>query len=282
MSRLLALVEATAHPFILLRDWQNSPSSFTSTVLPSKFHFEVLAPDHSRTCAQQPCRNYGPHHRLGNPMETTCTPNTSPQPGGGNQGVYFPPMPATPDIDFRPWTSYQSQAFEIELYGNPPNASSQKWADWISCTEQYLLQEHPWAAQGRGATLQVVMKPLVTPKLTTTWRRGKPAVWEQLQVRFQLAVKQPSTMTAGPVRGFMRALQDAPQHWIGPPTWGQLLDTSHHSFRYRDPHAAELVQHTITHQLKETQQAANDENHLQYKEWLKQGIEGALQKSQKQ
>ena len=43
ISRLLALVEATAHPFILLGDWQNSPSSFTSTVLPS----EVLAPDQS-------------------------------------------------------------------------------------------------------------------------------------------------------------------------------------------------------------------------------------------
>lgn len=114
----------------------------------------------------------------------------------------FPPMPATPDIDFRPWTSYQSQAFEIELYGNPPNALTQRWADWISCTEQYLLQEHPWAAQGRGASLQAVIKPLVFTKITTTWKRGRPAFWEQLQVRFQLAVKQPTTMTAGPIRGF--------------------------------------------------------------------------------
>ena len=34
---------------------------------------------------------------------------------------------------------------------------------------------------------------------------------------------------------------------------------------------AELVQHTIGHQLHESQQAADDENHLPYKEWLKQG-----------
>ena len=109
---------------------------------------------------------------------------------------YFPPLPATPDIDFRPWTSYQSQAFEIELYGIPPNGQAQKWADWISCTEQYLLQEHPWAAQGRGASLRVIIKPLVSTKITTTWKKGKPAFWEQLQVRFQLAVKQPTEQLA--------------------------------------------------------------------------------------
>ena len=49
------------------------------------------------------------------------------------------------------------------------------------------------------------------------------------------------------------------------------MDTSHHWVKFRDPHAADLVLHTIAHQVKEAQQAANDENHLQYKEWLKQG-----------
>ena len=47
LARLLALVQATNHPFVLLGDWQNSPGSITSTVLPSKFHFEVLSPDTS-------------------------------------------------------------------------------------------------------------------------------------------------------------------------------------------------------------------------------------------
>ena len=55
------------------------------------------------------------------------------------------------------------------------------------------------------------------------------------------------------------------------PTWGQFLDTCHHWHQYRDPHAVELLQHTTTHQLQEAQQAANDEGHRQYKEWLKQG-----------
>lgn len=36
---------------------------------------------------------------------------------------YFPPLP--PDIDFRPWTTYQSQAFELDLYGNPINDTAQ-------------------------------------------------------------------------------------------------------------------------------------------------------------
>ena len=47
IAKILALIEATTHPYVLLGDWQNSPGSITSTVLPSKFHFEVLAPDHS-------------------------------------------------------------------------------------------------------------------------------------------------------------------------------------------------------------------------------------------
>ena len=284
ISRLLALVEATAHPYILLGDWQNSPSSFTSTVLPSKFHFEVLAPDHSLLSGN--VIDYGLVHQSlasttaittewGIPWRPhallTLHLNLKAATKEYRQIQYFPPMPTTPDIDFRPWTSYQSQAYELELYGNPPNDPAKQWADWISCTEQYLLQEHPWAAQGRGATLQVVTKPLIPTKATTTWKRGKPAFWEQLKVRFQLAMKQAANTTAGPIRGFLTALQDAPKHWVGPPTWGQLMDTSHHWVKFRDPHAADLVLHTIAHQVKEAQQAANDENHLQYKEWLKQG-----------
>ena len=47
LARLLALAQATNHPFVLLGDWQNSPGSITSTVSPPKFHFEVLSPDAS-------------------------------------------------------------------------------------------------------------------------------------------------------------------------------------------------------------------------------------------
>ena len=75
------------------------------------------------------------------------------------QMPYFPPLPKVPDIDFRPWTTYQSQAHVVELYGNPPNQPAQARAHWLSKTEQYLLQENPWAAQGRGYQLQVVAKP---------------------------------------------------------------------------------------------------------------------------
>ena len=223
LAKLLALIEATTHPYILLEDWQNSPGSITSAVLPSKFHFEVLVPDHSvlsgnvidyalmrSTLAGTTALTtdwavpWRPHALL------TLHLNIEAATKEYGRIQYFPPLPATPDIDFRPWTTYQSQAFEVELYGNPPIALAQKWADWISCTEQYLLQEHPRAAQGRGANLQVVVKPLVSTKTTTAWKKGKPAYWEQLKIRFQLAVKQPQTMTTGPIRGSMHALQDAP------------------------------------------------------------------------
>ena len=178
-------------------------------MLPSKFHFDIKAPDHSilsgnvidyallhNTLASTTALTsdwavpWRPHALL------TLQLNIEAATKEYREVQYFPPLPATPDIDFRPWTSYQSQAFEIELYGIPPNGQAQKWADWISCTEQYLLQEHPWAAQGRGASLRVIIKPLVSTKITTTWKKGKPAFWEQLQVRFQLAVKQPTEQLA--------------------------------------------------------------------------------------
>ena len=247
LARFLALIQATNHPYI--GDWQNSPGSVTSTVLPSKVHFEVLAPDHSILSGN--VIDYALIHSLHLNIEEATKEY--------RQLQYSPPLPATPDIDFRPWTTYQSTAHELELYGNPPNSSAQKWADWISCTEQYLLQEHPWAAQGRGANPHAVFKPLAQNKTVATWKKGKPAYWEQLKARFQLAVKQPQQQARGPAKGFMQALQDAPKHWVGPPTRGQFLDTYHHWHKYRDSHAAELVQHTLGHQVQEAQQAANDE-----------------------
>ena len=158
-------------------------------MLPSKFHFDIKAPDHSilsgnvidyallhtslasttalTTDWAVPWR---PHTLLSLQLNIEAATKEY------RQVQHFPPLPATPDIDFRPWTSYQSQAFEIELYGIPPNAQAQQWADWLSCTEQYLLQEHPWA-EGRGANLRVAIKPLVSTKITTTWKKGKPAFW---------------------------------------------------------------------------------------------------------
>lgn len=43
LSRLLTLTETTAHPFLLIENWQNAPESFTH----SRFKFSLLAPGHS-------------------------------------------------------------------------------------------------------------------------------------------------------------------------------------------------------------------------------------------
>lgn len=83
-------------------------------------------------------------------------------------------------------------------------------------------------------------------------------------------------MNHGPVRGFTQATNDVHKLWNGPPTWGQLLDTTHHWHKDRDPHAADLMLQTINHQLKEAQQLANDENVLQYQEWIKSGQQKGL------
>ena len=197
------------------------------------------------------------------------------------QMQYFPPVPRVPDIDFRSWTTYQSTAYALELYGIPPNQPAQAWADWISKTEQYLLnllQENPWAPQGRGSNLQAVHKPLVAQAAKHNWKKGKPAFWDQLKARFHLAIQQPAAMKKGPVHGFMQMIRDVHQHWAGPPTWAQFLDTCHHWRQYRDPHAAELIQQTLRHQLQETQQMAQEEATLQYKQWLQEGYNKGLRR----
>ena len=66
-------------------------------------------------------------------------------------------------------------------------------------------------------------------------KKAKTACWEQLQARLRLALKQSPEQPGGPCKGFMTAIQDAPKHWLGPPTWGQFLDTCHHWHRYRNP-----------------------------------------------
>ena len=136
------------------------------------------------------------------------------------QMPYFPPLPKVPDIDFRPWTTYQSQAHVVELYGNPPNKPAQAWADWLSKTEQYLLQENPWAAQGG--------LHLVPQAKAHTWRKGRPAYWEQLRAVLHLALQQPVTTCTGPVQSFTQRTRHAHRHWVEAPRWGQFLDTCHH------------------------------------------------------
>ena len=263
--------------------------------MPAKFHFGILAPDHSVLSGS--VLDYGLlHDSLASTTALTTDWAVPWRPHAlltlhfdieaatreCRQVQHFPTLPKVPDIDFRPWTTYQSQAYQLCLYDIPPNEPAQQWADWLSRTEQYLLQEHPWAAQGRGANLQAITKPLVATKPTQTWRKGRLAFWEQLAARFQLAVKQPDGVQHGPVKGFMQAIHDVPKHWHGPPTWGQFLDTAHHWHKYRDPHAADLLNRTMQRQLKETQQQANDDNMLQYQEWLKTGQQKGLQVSRAQ
>ena len=168
LARLLALVQATNHPFVLL-----------GVIDYALIHTSLASATSLTTEWAIPWR---PHALL------TYHFNIEEATKEYRQIQYFPPLPATPDIEFRPWTTYKSTAYELELYGNPANDTAQQWADWLSCTEQYLLQ-HPWAAQGRGSNLRASHKPLTPSTNVTTWKRGRPAFWEQLRARFQLALK---------------------------------------------------------------------------------------------
>ena len=289
LAPLLSLLTQTTHPYVLIGDWQNPPSALASTVLSSKFHFGILAPDHSvlsgNTIDYAVLHNslagttslqahwavpWRPHALLQLTFDIEAATMEY------RQMPYFPPMPKVPDIDFRPWTTYQSQANSLDLYGIPPNEAAQAWADWLSKTEQYLLQENPWAAQGRGHHLQAVTKPLMLQPKGHTWRKGRPAFWDQIKAVFHLALQTPPDFHSGPIRGFHQRLLKVPQQWIGAPTWSQFLDTRHHWIRYRDPHAADLILQTMTHQLQEAQQHAQEESTLQYRQWLQEGHQKGL------
>ena len=232
---MLALIEATKHPYVIIGDWRNSPDAIASTVLPAKFHFGILAADHSvlsgnvldysllqdnlasaTALTTEWAVPWRPHALLTLDFDIEAATREY------RQIQQFPPLPKVRDIDFRPWTTYQSLAHELCLYGNPSNEAAQHRADWLSKTEQYLLQEHPWAAQGRGSNLQAITKPLVPITPTQTWKKGKPAYWEQLKARFQLTLKQPEGTKHGPVQGFMQATNDVHKHWQGPANTGTI------------------------------------------------------------
>ena len=165
---------------------------------------------------------------------------------------------------------YTSQATAIQLYDIEPNKEAQTLADWVSITEQYLLQEHPWQPQGRGCWVQAPHKPLAKPPAGPLWRRGKPAYWEQLKARLQLALQTPASHNK-PIKGFLQAGLDAPKQWVGPPTAHTFLGILHHWKQYRDDKSAELLMHTVQHQITEAHLQARDEAALQYQQCLVQG-----------
>lgn len=45
IGKLLALLESTRHPYVVIGDWQNNPDSLASAVLPAKFEFGIPGPD---------------------------------------------------------------------------------------------------------------------------------------------------------------------------------------------------------------------------------------------
>lgn len=106
------------------------------------------------------------------------------------------------------------------------------------------MYKHRWAAQGRGASLQAVVKPLVPTKTGYTWKKGKPAYREQLQ---QIPVG-PQATGATPTQTHERLHHQVHKHWMGPPAWGQFLVITGTP---TVTHAADLLQQTMRHQLQE-------------------------------
>ena len=182
----------------------------------------------------------------------------------------FPPLPNIPDIGFRAWSTYVTQVQDLVLYESPPNESARGLADWVSVTEQYLLQQHPWAPQGRASNLTTQHQPLVPSKAGGIWKKGKAAYWEQIQARLNLIQNQPAK-APGAIKGLNMALQQVQHHWLGDQTWAQFLDTQRHWLQYRDDRTFELMQQKVQHQLEEAQKQSTEESCLQYAEWIKQG-----------
>ena len=283
LARILALLDASTRQFILVGDWNNHPEQFQGTVLSSKFHWQILAPDATllngntvdyaiiqQTLAA--CTSMTTEWAV--PWRPHCLLTYALQLGDDfrlyHQLRSFPPLPNVPDIGFRAWSTYVSQVEQLQLYESSPNTGAQSLADWASITEQYLLQQHPWAPQGRASNLITQHLPLVAAKAGGIWKKGKAAFWEQIQARLNLIQNQPAK-APGAILGLNKALQRVQHHWLGDQTWGQFLDTHNHWVQYRDERTFELLQETVQHQLEAAQQQSRDETSLQYAEWIKQG-----------
>ena len=169
----------------------------------------------------------------------------------------FPPLPNVPDIGFRAWSTYVTQVEQLQLYESTPNHGAKGLADWVSITEQYLLQQHPTPSFGSRESRGI-------------WEKGKAAFWEQIQARLTMIQNQPAK-APGAIHGLNKALQHVQHHWLGDQTWGQFLDTHQHWLQYRDDRTFELMQQTVQHQLEAAQQHSREESSLQYAEWIRQG-----------
>ena len=283
LGRLLALVEASNRQYILLKDWNGHPSQLQGTVLGSKFHWQILAPD--ATLLNGNVLDYALIHNQLAPLTSMTTEWAVPwRPHclvtyalelpddfrNYNQLRTFPALPDRPNPGFRPWTTYVTQVEEVLLYDTMPNQPAKQLADWVSVTEQYLLQQHPWAPQGRASNLQAEYKPLTSPKAGPIWKKGKPAYWEQLQVRLS-HIQHHEHPSQGTIKGFLKATESAPKHWIGEPAWAQFLDMTQHWTHHRDPRTLELMQHTIQHPLTQALEQSRTEGQLQYAAWIRQG-----------
>ena len=156
LARILALLEATTRQFVLVGDWNNHPEQIQGTVLGSKFHWQILAPDATllngntvdyaiiqqtlAACTSMTTEwavPWRPHCLLTYAFELEDDFRLY------HQLRAFPPLPNVPDIGFRAWNTYVSQADQLQLYESKPNSGAQGLADWVSITEQYLLQQHP-------------------------------------------------------------------------------------------------------------------------------------------
>lgn len=120
IGKLLALLEGTRHPYVIIGDWQNTPDTISSTVLPAKF---ILASYWLQITAS--CQETLLHNTLASTMSLTTEWVVPWRPHAlltmqfdieaatreYRQIQFFPPLPKVPDIDFRPWTTYQAQAY---------------------------------------------------------------------------------------------------------------------------------------------------------------------------
>ena len=120
------------------------------TVLGSKFHWQILAPD--ATLLDGNTVDYALILNQLAPLTSMTTDWAVPwRPHclltyalelpddfrNYNQLRTFPALPGLADPGFRPCTTYVSQVEDLTLYNAEPNP------DWVSITEQYLLQQHP-------------------------------------------------------------------------------------------------------------------------------------------
>ena len=286
LAHLLSFLQNLTVAWVIVGDWNSPPQDLTATVLLQKFRCHVHAPETSTL--QGSLLDYAvasteitgalkltdrwdvpwkPHCLLDVEisMETCLRPIL--------QLPHFEPVPALQQEAIK-WEHFVPHHVEAQVFGLETNQQANDLALWSTATEKYMFQNHDKIRLGRGSILHFVHQPLQPHRSSGIWKKGAPAFWNQLLVRFHAVQKDQVSEAA--MKAFWKTCNDAHKFWQDDGHAGSFVDLCWQWLQQYDESLRSSIEQILERQAQLAQQHAMNEGALQYKQWLKKGEEKGL------